>query len=251
MEHFEHNSTTPKCCRLEEILFYDSATKNHSCVLSDSRFGVVTSNVLPNFESDCTEKLVCEDVRRNDFQDDFVSYRSCKTKTKTRELKMFPKCCPADKAYSEELHSCVEVAFQFAETSENSSLYIKSGLSECNGVITDHKFHNLSSLFFDSIDQGIFLELHNDTVQFSYGNYCVDRLNGSDEAYVVRGCHKGYNVCSKRETRDEVSGKRRCIRKCCPDGQIYKNGATCKDDFRHGIEFGEDERVVDSTGRNG
>lgn len=71
------------------------------------------------------------------------------------------------------------------------------------------------------------------------------QLGGS---LVLRGCRKGYNVCRKREAGEAVSGRHRCIRKCCPDGQIYKTGPGCRDDFRHGLDFSGDKKVVDSEG---
>ncbi|XP_030751216.1 G-protein coupled receptor Mth2-like isoform X2 [Sitophilus oryzae] len=55
------------------------------------------------------------------------------------------------------------------------------------------------------------------------GEYCVDQSVG--DGYVMRECQNDLEVCITK----------RCFKKCCPEGQSYVGGGTCKDTYVFGM----------------
>lgn len=113
---------------------------------------------------------------------------------------MFPKCCPPESFYNKRTKSCSNLN----QTNTFDSRRLKRiGLPHCQ-VISDYRI-------LSGMDQGLFDE-----------NFCFDET--VDGHKVMRTC-EDLSVCDKK----------RCLRKCCPDGQSFVNGSHCLDTFEHGL----------------
>ncbi|XP_057653086.1 G-protein coupled receptor Mth2-like [Diorhabda carinulata] len=103
----------------------------------------------------------------------------------------------------------------------NESL-VKVGLRKCKTII-DLKFD-----FFDSIK----------SINKSVDDFCVDQTEY--DGFVLRECRIGFDVCDKLK----------CIRKCCPDGQSYVNGAKCENTYEHGTNLSRFSDIVENHEEN-
>lgn len=123
----------------------------------------------------------------------------------------YQKCCPLQHTYNPLHRSCTKET-NLTEGYLPYSL-IKIGLPHCK-VILDTKLENLDAVekYFEDVRDE---------------NFCLDK--NSQGGYIVRRCEDDLKVCEER----------RCIKKCCPDGQSFYNGGFCKDTFVHGLKLEE------------
>lgn len=112
--------------------------------------------------------------------------------------KVFQKCCPFHYAYDKKVRFCVPSKQQ--NGFDNRSFF-KIGLKDCiNKRVVDYYNTDAEALKKD----------HN------IGSYCLDEVFESKEKEIVlRKCEEG-NI----EEDCRVDGAR-CLRKCCPDHEIY------------------------------
>lgn len=111
--------------------------------------------------------------------------------------KVFPKCCPLNYSYDKIGRSCI----YNQKNRFNNHNFFKIGLRNCvNKIVTD--YYDVDVKF----------------LQEKFGNdndYCMDEVYGTKEI-VFRKCERNY--CG-------INGVK-CLRKCCPDQEIYVQ-ATC------------------------
>lgn len=110
--------------------------------------------------------------------------------------KVFSKCCPLNYAYNKSARFCVKSK---AENRFNNQNFLNYFLRNCiNKRVTDYY----------NTDAKILVK--------TYGNndYCLDKVYNSKEI-VLRRCEEGNIVNECR------IGGARCLRKCCPDHEIY------------------------------
>lgn len=123
----------------------------------------------------------------------------------------FPKCCPLNYVYNKKTHSC-EINQNYTEDFINGQL-VKVGLPHCQIIIDNTIKKNLSNSLqstFNNLEQG---------------TYCLDK--DVRDQYIARECQKGLDICERK----------RCFRKCCPDGQSFVNGGNCMDTYIHGLNL--------------
>lgn len=121
----------------------------------------------------------------------------CNTSKLIPTDRIFFKCCPLDHAYDKLARSCIPVDQQ--KIVKNHT-FLKIGIGDCKGVVKDY-----------IVEQN--------TAELSSGVYCKDEVYKSREI-VLRKCEKN----TKQECR--VNGVR-CLRKCCPENEIFMHGAKC------------------------
>lgn len=125
----------------------------------------------------------------------------------------FAKCCPLNYAYNTKTHSCRKVE---KNRFDHYELFYKIGLRNClNALIVDFitNFENLK--FF----QNGSVALLKSGEYFNNGRYCLDEVFNTD-LVVIRYCDSdGLMECGRN---------RRCLRKCCPDLEIFVKGSHCK-----------------------
>lgn len=115
---------------------------------------------------------------------------------------IFYKCCPLDYAYDKDARSCVHTNQK--NRLINNHTYFKIGIGDCvHAVVRDHY-----------VTRGVEIKKHGN------GMYCMDEVYGSDEEIVVRKCARS----AIKECR--VNGDR-CLRKCCPDHEVFVQGPVC------------------------
>lgn len=114
------------------------------------------------------------------------------------QVNVFPKCCPLTYAYDKNARFCI--ASKQQNRFSNHSLF-RIGLKNCiNKRVTD--YYNTDAKILEK--------------EYGIRNYCVDEVYDSKEKEIVlRKCEEG-NV----EEDCRVDGAR-CLRKCCPDHEIY------------------------------
>lgn len=118
-----------------------------------------------------------------------------------------PKCCPLNHTYEPQTKSC-----KFDESKEpfRGYSYFRVGLRGCSpGAVEDHSWTDAEMRGRNAVVGGRV---------FEEGEYCVDELYRA-EGMVVRVCERDARVCL---------GEKRCLKKCCPDLEVYVNGAKCQ-----------------------
>ncbi|KAF2894334.1 hypothetical protein ILUMI_11839 [Ignelater luminosus] len=259
VQQFLYEDITPKCCKQEELLSlagWHNQRRVFNCIPDEKRVSyVLTSEILDDFpwnSSDIFSDNACVDDTINEetnIRETIKIQLNDSTIITKLNLNFFPKCCPTHSSYDTKIHKCVRLKNEstsnytsFTEDYLNEHLlngmfFIQPGLSDCVTVIADYQ---LSFFDFSLIDEnrGFYLESLNKT--FSYGSYCVDKVYNSDN-HVARICHPDLSICRHNIFQDD---KIRCIRKCCPDGQVYRGGGKCKFDFAHGLDFENSSKIV-------
>lgn len=193
-----------KCCG-ESFVARVEDNSTLTCVESPkSRLQVLskTNNLL---ENDGFGK--CIDVEDGNFYRYTVNNSTLESKEPLSE-RVFPKCCPLKHIYDNNTRSCrpgEDVAESYIMTQ-----LVKIGLRHCE-VITDLTFKSYG-------------EAWSYAYKFKQGDYCFDTDLFNN--FVVREC-KGLHICEKK----------RCFRKCCPDGQSYVQGSYCRDTYVHGLKL--------------
>lgn len=144
----------------------------------------------------------------------------CVSASTVEQSDVFPKCCPLNYAYDKSTHSC---KYQEYSRHFRNFSYFDIGLRSCvSAAVVDH--------VADAKD----LEVGNGSAvlkgrhRFARGDYCLDELYSAD-SIVLRSCTKGVEGCG----RDGM----RCVRKCCPDLEIYVNGANCQPSVDRVFEY--------------
>ncbi|XP_060518274.1 G-protein coupled receptor Mth2-like [Cylas formicarius] len=124
---------------------------------------------------------------------------------------LFPKCCPLGFVYDHDRRSCAignNISHDFIKGN-----YLSVGLPTCK-IILDK--------FYKSV---VHIETILDLDVVSEGSFCLDQ--NSKGGFVVRECQDNLSICQRK----------RCIRKCCPDGQSYVGGANCMDTHVYGVQI--------------
>lgn len=197
---------TAKCCP-EGFNAEEMGNFELSCRRADSRRLQVWSNSYFFIEKGIEGECIDFDGKNVTIYQMNISSISSKVPYSNE---IFPKCCPLNYAYNNSLHSC-------SKTENIPHDFIKSqvvqvGLPHNCRTITDETFSSLK-------DANLWIEKR------PPANYCLDMdVRGK---YVTRECHEGIEVCMKK----------RCFKKCCPDGQSYVEGANCKDTYEYGLKL--------------
>lgn len=139
---------------------------------------------------------------------------NCVPESEVQREAVFAKCCPLNFAYDTLTHSCkkTEIDRHFGD----KFAFFKIGLRSC---VNDTVVVDFVTDFND-------LELNKDgaavlkTSTFKKGEFCVDGVHNSSDLIVVR-------VCSAN-LLEECGRSRKCLRKCCPDLEVYVGGRNCK-----------------------
>lgn len=126
---------------------------------------------------------------------------------------IFSKCCPLNYVYDSETHFCEQSKTK--RKFGNEFRFFKIGLRDCveNSVVIDFRVEGFENIRMEKT--GVWLR---NGYHFKHGDYCLDGVYNSD-LMVVRGCSESSAECGR---------SRKCLRKCCPDLEIYVNGAKCK-----------------------
>lgn len=134
---------------------------------------------------------------------------------------VFSKCCPLDYTYDVRAHSCkADSNSQF-----QNYLYYEIGLRRCeDAVVVDYV---ATTKDFEVVDGKAVLK---QGLTFGKGDYCVDEVHSNPQEVVVRACRKdAVGSCGDDGMK--------CLRKCCPDLEIYVNGPYCEPSVDHVFEY--------------
>lgn len=193
-----------KCCgESYEARVEDNSTLTCSVESPKSRLQVL-SNTRNFLENNTFGE--CIDVEEGNFYRYTINNSTLESKTPLSD-RVFVKCCPMKHVYDNKTRSCR--SDQNVTETYIHTQFVKIGLPHCE-VITDSTFITYDDALY--------------YVKLGQGDYCIDRDLVNN--YVVREC-KGMQICEKK----------RCFRKCCPDGQSYINGAFCQDTYVHGFQL--------------
>lgn len=130
--------------------------------------------------------------------------------------KVFPKCCPLNYAYDKNNRFCVRSEQQ---NRFNNHTFFKIGLRNCiNKRITNRYISS------------------NVEIRHKSNIYCVDEVYQYDEI-VVRECENG-----DIEKDCGVGSDNKCLRKCCPDQEIYVK-ALCSATVNFSINYTKLKKV--------
>lgn len=197
-----------KCCGESfEARVEDNSTLN--CVESPKSRLQVLSNSRNFLENDGFGK--CVDVEEGNFYRYTVNDSMLEAKEPLIDVRIFPKCCPLNHYYDIKTRSCQSGKDVDERYVLQKSPLVKIGLPHCE-VITDSTFKS-------------YMEASSHVYKFAReGDYCFDTDLYNN--FVVREC-KGLQICEKK----------RCFRKCCPDGQSYVQGSNCQDTYVHGVKL--------------
>ncbi|KAJ8978576.1 hypothetical protein NQ317_015993, partial [Molorchus minor] len=207
-----HELVKPKCCKSDDYLQKGGAYK---CTENASKRLGILSNETDFLETQ--QNGECIDIIDDDFG---VFQISAGNVTKEEPLDenyaYFTKCCPLRYYYNTVLHSCVQddnITHDFI-----NDTFIRVGLPTCK-LIVDRELGNEIDLYKNVINVR-----RND-------DYCID-VNEKGN-YTLRQCREDPQVCNHIK----------CVKKCCPDGQSFVNGAKCVDTYTHGINLTFSSRI--------
>lgn len=149
---------------------------------------------------------------------------------------VFPKCCPLEFVYDTQTHSCKKGDLNhFFEEHE----FFKIGLRSCvfDAVIVD--FATDSQNFYMNEANGTALLTINETTHIlQKGEFCVDdRYNSSSNSSIV------VRVCSANKLKDECGKNRKCLRKCCPDFEIFNESRACTPSVEQPLDYNNWEKA--------
>lgn len=205
---FLHNIT--------ELFVYDNVTKNETkncqpLTTSQQYYWQSTTNT----NSTETVKLDClyEDLSHD---------------------KYFPKCCPPNYLYYAKHHKCIPSnASNIHSYLGSANLLIRTDLINCTTILNQIHFKNETKLTVNS-DRS----LNYGGKVYALGKYCLDNLL-EEEQFILRTCEE-VDVCRN----DGV----KCIKKCCPDGQYYKQ-TDCHPGSEFGLSVENTTRFLDNHGK--
>lgn len=258
IKQFLYKDEAPRCCDEGEVLLGTDIKQlsYNNCVPDDNGISyILTNEITLNLtwynafeENYCINDIVATDIETRKIGKIYVD----STRNVNLDLVSFPKCCPVYFAYDIIDHKCKPTGYEtmegFVSFDEEflyeylpeGLFYIKPGLSDCNKVIADYQLDFFESTLIDE-ERGLYLESINKIIP--YGSYCLDKVYNSDK-YVVKICHTDFEVCKRSYNDNRI----RCIRKCCPDGMMYKNGTKCRHDFTKGLQFDDKNRMENYHG---
>lgn len=205
IRHSEQVIDIPKCC---QDSFNPQIDEN----------GTITCEEMPNwnhqFWSDTTNFVEqnefgkCVDVEENNFyQYKFNNSMLISKNLLTLDPSIISrKCCPLKYVYNRVTRSC----HLTANAAFLKHQFVKVALPDCEKqLITDSTFKSST-------------EAQAKIFNMKDNNYCFDQDVNTE--IVVRECSAKLNVCKLK----------RCIKKCCPDGQSYESNK-CVNSFVHGL----------------
>lgn len=215
-----------KCCPNNEVLLKNFILNEYTCsqsnVLLDniSRVNYI-HKVLTDNEShllQCNDSWRCLDYFNNDVIELYCD-GSVETKflVKNKHIKLIKKCCGLYESYNftdrkcdtDTENSLMKILDHFNQTIIIA--YDQFSNCEINEVVVEYTFYKHDIFFIDGIPY--FNPSKNLT--FDTDSDCFDILNQSiandNDFWIIRSC-KPKSIC------DEIP----CVRKCCPDGAIYK-----------------------------
>lgn len=256
IEQYFYNGTVFKCCQANEFLTFNNQNLRFECVHNDNKLlHVLNKNILPSLHKDLSKEISCVDIFENEMVLNLVAFNGSFHYSETLQLTPFPKCCPLNNIYDANNHMCnslinnTDIVYNNSITSEmlklnlnNGFAVLKVGMAECANLLVDYKFSSLNRVHLHNNRDLTVMDI-NKTVAF--GNYCLDNIHNSKD-YIIRVCHHNFDICKKNK-----NDKRnlRCIRKCCPDGYMYKESKECQYDFQHGLSFSSEGSVNGSYSR--
>lgn len=151
----------------------------------------------------------CVDFTTDNFSKFLISNGNVVHQTRSEE-EVFGKCCPLGYKYNSQRHACNE-----DPNSDQTFItrnFVRVGLPHCK-LIIDKK---------------------EDSPEGSH-EFCIDRDESGD--LIRREC---------RETTEDCDNVR-CVKKCCPDGQSFVNGATCTNTYVHGLNLSFSKNVEEPS----
>lgn len=166
------------------------ATKIHHTLPSTCRHASEILHVVNSTESECLRESEVDGV-------------------------VFPKCCPLHFVYDTETHTCKK-----SEIQQYQEKFFKIGLRSCvlDAVIVDF-VTDLENFERNEENGTAMLKMNETTVSLEKGKFCVDEHYKSNLSIVVR-------VCSAEKLK-ECGKSRKCLRKCCPDLEIFNERKMC------------------------
>ncbi|XP_065163880.1 uncharacterized protein [Atheta coriaria] len=199
----------PKCCPLQTFLIVtDDGFNCTAGEITLTHLEIFASNIATNttiFSDNC-EGVDCVDYLKNDTEVYLTRMQNCYAKTIYKQYFDFPKCCPFDQVYDPENYNCVphnHTVYAFNESLQ----VINVSLSHCPPI--NFAIVNLYDEFQVNEDKSVTLTSGK---SFKHGRYCIDKniRSGKD---MIRACMDYEDACEKM--------KKRCVKKCCPDGEAY------------------------------
>lgn len=223
-----HNFT--KCCSYDEVLVKNGPS--FECKSTNpSRINYLTAvNVGFDFQR-CAEEEFCVDVLNG--TNNFFKVNCGGSSHPLIPPVVSNKCCSPHFAYDSYSHACVPSNVPEIFPSH----YLKVGLSECTSDGSAVRDYVVDDLNLDK--DGNFNFWEHRGWSNGDGRYCVDKLLDKDK-YVVRVCDKQDKVCKTEEGNGD--GKILCLRKCCPDGEIYED-RVCNRNYNKVVNFSAAEEV--------
>lgn len=205
-----------KCCSFDENLVKDG-NSSYTCTKDITQRHQIFTRNTEFLKNSISGK--CLDVVNNTF----VEYSIDTNVVVEYEGDFFPKCCPLNRIYNTNLHSCVENISIPLNYINNS--FVKIGLTECK-LITDFKLEQQTN-FLDAYTQRI------NSFQ-DFNSFCFDRTEKG--SFVLRECQKDLESCKDHK----------CVKKCCPDGKSFVNGSKCVDTYVYGLNLSHFSQIVEN-----
>lgn len=199
-----------KCCDFGQILYeYKNAT--FACIDDSTKRKSVFVPVINFIKNNPTGSCL-------DYSTDFYEFQFSDQKIigKTQLIEDFyPKCCPIGYMYNPIKHSC-DPKNNFEHGFINRKL-IKVGLPQCH-IVADN--------LLTTLDNQVIPE----------DGYCFDETSSG---FVRRQCTEDGDICDNM----------RCVKKCCPDGKSFVNGAHCVDNYEIGMDLDFSTKIENPTGK--
>lgn len=257
-------SDYPKCCGYEEIFGVNET--GFVCVEDKNKTSYLIVNDNKNnwyetcFGNESCIELFKEEVikvnckRRLNRNPNGSKLNSTGNKFNTTENKVNPifekynlrpgfhKCCPPNHAYNTKEHKCLKESNSgIFRDLYNGTHFIHVSLESCELPVKDYFVGP------NDLPQPINGDLIFQSERLSFSNYCIDKIGRTLDKYVLRICHKNYDVCKTKYGEED---RIKCIRKCCPDGMMHANSSRCVTTYDHGLEFGNLHQVHSPNGKN-
>lgn len=209
ISNFKDNALihSSKCCGIDEhLILFNNTVKCSKHTDNNNRFKIVFATISNYSKNgDCEEDCIDFLEENGKFQLYRLFGAMCNLEA-IQKYNYFPKCCPPDFTYDKSTHKCVHG--NSLPAFGDYLQVMKIGLSEC--PVHDYAVADFEGSFdIDNDKKSIRMKSGE---SFNYGEFCID-LKHDMEKYLVRACLKSDVICGV--------DKRRCLWKCCPDGEIY------------------------------
>lgn len=183
------------------------ANGTHQCVQDTTKRVGIVTNSF-NFIKDNTDGE-CVDYSEHKFFNFSINNGDIVLQKPSYE-KVFVKCCPLGYKYNSQLHACTEDPKM--DQSFITEKYVRVGLPNCKLIVDKQEYDSKES-----------------------DEFCIDK--DQNENLIRRECSKSIEDC------DNI----RCIKKCCPDGQSFVNGAKCTDTYIHGLNLSFSKNILEPS----